>query len=124
MKTLMYRALILFIQDRSFIIASFMRTIVVSLFYGTIFIGVGKGGDSSAYFNMLSVLFFSLTNNVMGMQTAVPAMINNRLVFYRERGAMAYGAFPYWISCWITMLPLIAGTSMVLTYCQLYLLCS
>ena len=36
-----------------------------------IFIIVVDVGNSSAYFNMMSVLFFSLLFNVMGMQTVV-----------------------------------------------------
>jgi len=44
---------------------------------------------------------------ILGHQQAIPALFEDRLVFYRERGARAYGAFPYWISCWFLQVPLI-----------------
>ena len=34
----------------------------------------------------------------MGHLDDIAYLINDRLVFYRERGAKAYGALPYWIS--------------------------
>lgn len=44
---------------------------------------------------------------IIGHQQAVPAIIDERLVFYRERGAKAYGALSYWVSCWLMQIPII-----------------
>jgi hypothetical protein len=44
---------------------------------------------------------------IIGHQQAIPAYMDERLVFYRERGAKAYGAFSYWVTTWILQIPLI-----------------
>lgn len=44
---------------------------------------------------------------VLGHQQAIPALFEDRLLFYRERGAGAYGALPYWISSFFLQLPAI-----------------
>ena len=42
---------------------------------------------------------------VIGHQQQVPQLFESRLLYYRERGAHAYGAFPFWISSWFLELP-------------------
>ena len=42
---------------------------------------------------------------VIGHQQAVPLLFESRLLYYRERGAHAYGPFPFWISSWFLELP-------------------
>ena len=46
---------------------------------------------------------------IIGHQQQIPAQLDDRLIFYRERGAKAYGALSYWISCWAIPVPLIFG---------------
>lgn len=81
---------------------------MVSLLYGTIFYQLGTGTENSCYTNRLSLLFFSIMFMILGHQQAIPALFEDRLVFYRERGARAYGALPYWFSSWFLQIPLVA----------------
>lgn len=80
----------------------------MGLFYGSLYYNLSGGTDSTAYTNRMSLLFFSLMFMVLGHQQAIPALFEDRLVFYRERGANAYGALPYWFSSWFLQMPLIA----------------
>merc|ERR1719223_1642287 len=79
----------------------------MGLFYGSIFYKISDGSVSSDYTNRLSLMFFCLMFMVLGHQQAIPSLFEDRLVFYRERGARAYGAIPYWFSSWFIQLPLI-----------------
>jgi ABC-type multidrug transport system permease subunit len=81
--------------------------VVVALFYGSIYYQLPAGNDPDDYSNRLGLFFFCLMFMIIGHQQALPAMLDDRLVFYRERGAKAYGAFSYWFSCWIIQIPLI-----------------
>jgi ABC-type multidrug transport system permease subunit len=54
---------------------------------------------------------------VLGHQQAIPALFEDRLLFYRERGAGAYGALPYWVSSWFLQLPAIVIN--VLVFCAI-----
>lgn len=79
----------------------------MGLFYGSIFYQIDTGTDTADYTNRLSLMFFSLMFMVLGHQQAIPSLFEDRLVFYRERGARAYGAIPYWFSSWFLQVPLI-----------------
>lgn len=79
----------------------------MGLFYGSIFYHLKNGTATDDYTNRLSLLFFCLMFIVLGHQQAIPALFEDRLVFYRERGARAYGALPYWFSSWFLQIPLI-----------------
>ena len=81
----------------------------MSLFYGSIYFQLATGTASSDYTNRLGLFFFSLMFMIIGHQQAVPAILDDRLIFYRERGAKAYGPFSYWISSWLMQIPLILG---------------
>ena len=81
------------------------RHVLVGFFYGSIFYNLADGNTSTDYTNRLSLIFFSIMFLVLGHQQAIPELFENRLVFYRERGARAYGAVPYWLSCWYLHLP-------------------
>jgi hypothetical protein len=104
-KTLSLRSLTVLIQNKKLIIATVMRYIVVAIFYGTIFLNLKTGIPD--YFSRMSIFFFSLMFLLMANQSSIPQMLNDRLLFYRERGARAYGALPYWMSTWITQVPII-----------------
>lgn len=45
---------------------------------------------------------------ILGHQQAIPALFEDRLIFYRERGSRAYGPLPYWISSWFLQIPIVA----------------
>ena len=58
---------------------------------------------------------------VVGLQATIPAMIEGRLVYYRERGSRAYGALPYWISTWLIQVPMVAINTLVFSVLMYYL---
>ena len=118
LKILLHRTAVKTIKMRKPTVAAFVRHIIVGLFYGTIFYNL----DGSQYTERLSVFFFGLMFMVLGHQQAIPALFEDRLLFYRERGANAYGALPYWVTCWILQLPM--ATVNVLIYALLtYQMC-
>mmetsp|Transcript_1087 Transcript_1087/g.1754 ORF Transcript_1087/g.1754 Transcript_1087/m.1754 type:complete len:1273 (+) Transcript_1087:64-3882(+) len=98
---LMERVFIKTIKQPRTTVATFMRHIFVALFYGSIF---WKLGDED-YTERLAVMFFAIMFMILGHQQAIPALFEDRLLFYRERGAKAYGAFPYWVSSFYLQLP-------------------
>ena len=81
------------------------RNMIIGLFYGTVYYNLDTGTDTSVYTNRLSVVFFSLMFMIMKDMQSIPILMQDRLVFYRERGAKAYGAFTYWITTWLIQLP-------------------
>lgn len=106
-KTLSHRSAAVLLQNKKLIFATVMRFILVAIFYGSIFLQLKKGTDTKNYYNRISIFFFSLMFLMMVHQSSIPAMLDDRLLFYRERGARAYGALPYWLSSLITQLPIV-----------------
>jgi ABC-type multidrug transport system permease subunit len=83
---------------------------IVAAFFGSIYYNLSTPSiddtdSSSAYNNRLALIFFTLMFNLVCHQDAVPVIFDERLLFYRERGAKAYGAFPYWVTTWILRIP-------------------
>lgn len=106
-KTLTHRTFIKLTRDRKATVVAFFRHVCVGLFYGSIYYQLDTGTSSDVYSNRSGIFFFSLLFMIIGHQQAIPAYMSERLVFYRERGAKAYGAFPYWVTTWILNLPMI-----------------
>jgi ABC-type multidrug transport system ATPase subunit/ABC-type multidrug transport system permease subunit len=95
-------------RDRAATVLSLVRHIVISLFFGTIYFNLQTGTDFAAYTNRMGLLYFNTVFFILSNIQALPALIDQRLIFYRERGARAYGAFSYWISVWMIQLPVMA----------------
>ena len=55
----------------------------------------------------MSLLYFSIMLMLMGQLDNIAILLNERLVFYRERGAKAYGALAYFISFFLLQLPIL-----------------
>jgi ABC-type multidrug transport system permease subunit len=53
------------------------------------------------------LIFFSIIFAIMGHQKSMPALFEERLLFYRERGSRAYGPLAYWSTSVILSLPLV-----------------
>ncbi len=49
----------------------------------------------------------------IGHQQVMPIIFDERLIYYREKSAGAYGAFPYWISGMFLRIPLIIVSVLV-----------
>jgi ABC-type multidrug transport system permease subunit len=110
---LLHRAFFKTVKEARPSIVSMFRHVLVSLFYGSIFWKL----DETEASERLAVFFFSLMFMIMGHQQAIPLLFDDRLMFYRERGAKAYGALPYWISSFIFQLPMIILN--VLVFCAI-----
>jgi ABC-type multidrug transport system ATPase subunit len=118
LKVLLHRLVIKTGKERKPTIASFGRHIIVGLFYGTIFYNL----DDTQFTERLSVFFFGLMFMILGHQQAIPALFEDRLVFYRERGAHCYGALPYWVTLWILQVPF-AMINVLVFACITYTMC-
>ena len=77
--------------------------VMVSLFYGSIYYKL----DSTQYQERLCILFFSLIFTIMGHQKQMPVIIQERLLYYRERSAGAYGPLSYWLTSIFNSIPFI-----------------
>ena len=103
---LMHRVLVRAGRNRNTVlIVPLARHLIIGTFYGTVFYQLPTGNDVADYTERLALFFFSLMFVIMGHQQTIPALQEERLIFYRERGSNAYGAFPYWFACWFLMIP-------------------
>jgi len=76
----------------------------LGLLYGSIFFQLATGDEQSCYTNRMALFFFGILDQLFAHLDIIGIVLNERLVFYRERGAKAYGAFSYWFSLTITIL--------------------
>ena len=67
----------------------------------------GDDCDNNCYNNRLSLLYFSILLMLMGQLDSVSNVIADRLVYYRERGARAYGPMAYFLSVFLLQLPIL-----------------
>ena len=79
-----------------------VRHIVVALFYGSIYNNLKEDQK----LERMSLCFFTLMFVVMGHQQNIPIVFEERLLFYRERGAKIYGNFSYWLTGGVSVVPL------------------
>ena len=77
---------------------------MLGLLYGSIYFQLATGEEQSSYTNRMALLFFGIMDQLLSHLDIVGLLLNERLVFYRERGAKAYGAFSYWFSLTLPIL--------------------
>lgn len=90
---------------------SMLRNILVAVFHGSLYTNLSPGAIQSR----LSLLFFAIMFVMMANQSFIPNVTDDRLLFYRERGAGVYGTVPYWFSSSLAYIPQCALAS--ITYC-------
>ena len=112
-KTLVERQIVKTIKRPKVAITGLFRNLVIGSFLGSIYYNLPTGTDASDYSNRLALLFFCLLSHFVSHQEVIPMMGQEQLLYYRERGARAYGALPYWISIWAVRVPLIALYTLV-----------
>ena len=117
LRTLIERLVVKTIKQPKTTFAGCLRNVIIGTFLGSIYYKQPTGTDSSSYTNRMALIFFSLLANFVSHQEVIPIMFHDRLLFYRERGAKAYGALPYWISSWIIRIPLCAINSALFCAC-------
>lgn len=66
----------------------------MGIFYGTLYWQL----DDGMIYERMSCLFFAALVCLSSHQQSIPLFFQDRLLFYRERGAGVYGAVEYWTS--------------------------
>lgn len=74
------------------------RSVVIALFYGTIFYHLPTGSDANVYLNRISIIFFSLISLLMSHQADIPDILEQRLLFHRERASQSITTESYWLA--------------------------
>jgi ABC-type multidrug transport system ATPase subunit/ABC-type multidrug transport system permease subunit len=79
---------------------SFHRDSFIGLFYGSVYfqLETGDSCDSACAGDRISLLFFIAIPQMLGHLDNVVAQFDERLLYYRERGAGTYGPLVYWLS--------------------------
>jgi ATP-binding cassette, subfamily G (WHITE), member 2 len=91
------------LKDPYATIVDAMMHLMVSLFYGSIYYHL----DNTQYQERMCVLFFSMIFMIMGHQKQMPVIFRERLLFYRERSAGAYGPLSYWVTTILVTFPFV-----------------
>jgi ABC-type multidrug transport system ATPase subunit len=100
--TLSKRQAVKTIKQRRPTVAAFIRHILVAAFYGSVYYNL----DKTQITDRMALLFFVLLFMVLGHQQSMPIIFEERLLFYRERGAKAVCTTAYWIASTVMMVPL------------------
>ena len=118
-KVLLHRSFLRMIKFPKTTMAMTIRNIVLALFFGSLYYNLPSGLQPDAYVNRMALFFFVLLTNFVSHQEVIPTLFYDRLLFYRERGAGAYGAIPYYLSAWMLRVPIYIINS-ALYCCILY----
>lgn len=110
---LLRRGFVVLSRDSVATVFALVRHVVVSVFFGSIYLHLSTGSGFAAYTNRMGVLYFNTVFFIVSNLQALPAMLDQRLLFYRERGARAYGTFAYWMSVWLLQVPVMATNVLV-----------
>lgn len=78
-----------------------IRHIFVALFYGSLYFQMAADAIEAR----LSLLFFAIMFVMLGNQQCIPSIFDDRLLYYREKGAHIYSYFSYWLTCPNVYLP-------------------
>jgi hypothetical protein len=88
-------------RNRRPVVVALIRHILVALFYGSLYWQVAP----TAIQSRLSLLFFTIMFVMLGNQQTIPAVYEDRLLYYREKGAHVYGPYSYWMTCAASYIP-------------------
>ena len=100
-------------------VAGIIISLIAGLFFASLYYNMGDDSDfdpsqapsetnesnPSVYTNRTALLFFGCLFTFMGAQRGVPKIFQDRLLYYRERGANAYGPIPCWLTNFVLKLP-------------------
>ena len=89
------------LMQRRPVIVAIIRHILVALFYGSLYWQVAP----TAIQSRLSLLFFAIMFVMLGNQQSIPVIYEDRLLYYREKGAYVYGPYSYWMTCATSYIP-------------------
>jgi len=88
-------------RNRRPVVVAVIRHVLVALFYGSLYWQVAP----TAIQSRLSLLFFAIMFVMIGNQQTIPSVYEDRLLYYREKGAHVYGPYSYWMTCAASYLP-------------------
>lgn len=97
------------------------KHVLIAIFYGTIFYHLPTGTNADCYLNRISILFFSLIFVLMAHQADIPDVLEDRLLFNRERSSDVVTALSYWLSKIIVDVPFHAVCVLIYCSCLYYL---
>jgi hypothetical protein len=88
----------------------------VGVFYGSVFFNLEQGSacGNACYADRTALFYFGLMLMCMGHLNSLRFLINDRVLFYRERGSRAYGPVAYAVS--VSIPPMLAGVLNVLVF--------
>jgi hypothetical protein len=99
------RAVLRNFKDPTTVLSYLVRHVAVSLFYGSLYYKMPGGTATSAYTNRLALIVYAVMFVTFCNIQQVAAVFQDRLVFYRERAASAYGALPHFIATFVVSVP-------------------
>jgi len=100
-KILIRRQFLKMRRNRRLVVVGLIRHVLVALFYGSLYWQVAP----TAIQSRLSLLFFAIMFVMLGNQQSIPAVYEDRLLYYREKGAHVYGPYSYWMTCAASFIP-------------------
>jgi hypothetical protein len=90
-----------FLRLRRPINISLTRCVLVGLLFGFTFMSMSSGSGYQAYKVRLSFCFFSVLFNCIVQMQTIPPFFEDRLLYFRERGARIYHPIIFWIATWV-----------------------
>ena len=94
-----------------------VRELLVGVLLGSVFfqLDTGRDCDNDCYQDRLSLFFFSIVLMLMDHLDDATALVDERLIFYRERGSKAYGTVAYFVSFSLLHFPQMALNTLLYT---------
>lgn len=77
---------------------SLAKSVIIGVFYGTIFFHLPTNNEPSTYINRIAIAFFSLISLIMAHQSDIPDILEQRLLFNRERSSQTISTEGYWLA--------------------------
>ncbi|KAI8927875.1 P-loop containing nucleoside triphosphate hydrolase protein [Entophlyctis helioformis] len=106
---LLRRNMVDVVRDIPTFVAHIAKAVIIMLLLGFIFFK--SGNDYAGTQNKIGVLFFMATNSTLSIVVSTITTIPlERPIIKRERAAGTYRAFSAYIAKWISMLPIVYGT--------------
>jgi len=99
------RVIIRNFKDPSTVLSYLARHLVVAVFYGSLYYKSPGGTATSSYTNRLAMIVYALMFVTFSNIQQVALVFENRLIYYRERAAGAYGVIPHFIASFVVSVP-------------------
>ena len=91
----------------------------LALMMGTLYLGIGD--DLESISDLLSVLFFSVAFLAFMSVSAIPAFIEDRSIFVRERMNGTYHVLPYATAQFLVSVPFVCLIAVIFTSIMYYM---